>query len=198
MPTDGVFTRIWRPHLWGSGPDGWPLLAITIGGKEPGSLESSLPSSKLPAPVVHLLELLTGRELDPITGFSRPQTGDLDGDGIADLWGEWNGQLCAFRGETPESCACLTGSARPRTSMPTASPTCWLPARRLLAALPPKPPAAGPRSLARVATGIFSGKSMLTGVTTAPSPTADSHTRSKRFRFRPAISMATAPLTCSP
>ncbi len=44
----------------GSGPDGWPLLAITIGGKEPGSLESSLPSSKLPAPVVHLLELFHG------------------------------------------------------------------------------------------------------------------------------------------
>jgi predicted Ser/Thr protein kinase len=103
MPTEGVFTRIWRPHLWGSGPDGWPLLAITLGGKEPGSLESSLPSSKLPPPVVHLLELSMGRELDPITGFSRPQTGDLDGDGLDDLWGEWNGQLRAFRGETPES-----------------------------------------------------------------------------------------------
>jgi hypothetical protein len=102
MPTDGVFTRIWRPQLWGYGPDGWPLLAITVGGKEPGALESSLPSSKLPAPVVHLLELSTGRELDPITGFSRAQTGDLDGDGIADLWGESNGQLQAFRGETPE------------------------------------------------------------------------------------------------
>ena len=53
-------------------------------------------------PLVHNLEASTGRAVSSVVGLGRVGVADLDGDGLADLWGEANGQLRAFRGESPE------------------------------------------------------------------------------------------------
>jgi hypothetical protein len=76
---------------WGRGPDGWPLLAVGLG----------LAGSDVPA-LVHNLEASTGRVASTVVGLSKAAVADLDGDGLADLWGEADGQLRAFRGESPE------------------------------------------------------------------------------------------------
>ena len=36
-------------------------------------------------------------------GTGGPRFADLDGDGLADLWGAVDGELRAFRGEAPEA-----------------------------------------------------------------------------------------------
>ena len=51
---------------------------------------------------VHVLEASTGREKNRVSGLGRTAVADLDGDGLADLWGEAEEQLRAFRGEPPE------------------------------------------------------------------------------------------------
>ena len=89
-----TFAQSSRPLLWGRGPDGWPLLAVAI-------------------PQVHLLELSSGRELQTLTGLTKPNLADLDGDGLADIWGEVKGQIRAFRGEAPEAWRAL-GRFQPR------------------------------------------------------------------------------------
>ncbi len=53
-------------------------------------------------PVVHFLAAATGQEAHTIAGLSRPKTADLDGDGLADLWGSVDGKLRAFRARPPE------------------------------------------------------------------------------------------------
>ena len=52
--------------------------------------------------VVYLLEASTGRERHAINGLKRASLADLDGDGLADLWGDVDGELRAFRGEGAE------------------------------------------------------------------------------------------------
>ena len=97
-------TPLWRPHWWGRGSDGWPLLAVPLGGES--SLEAvsrfRWDQSRAP-PVVHLLEATTGRERHTVVGLVHAGCADLNGDGLADLWGEVNGELLAFRGEAPEA-----------------------------------------------------------------------------------------------
>ena len=85
---------------WGRGPDGWPLLAVSMGGQrrtQPNAL-----------PVHRLSRIWRPRRGEPSprsSGLSRVGVADLDGDGLADLWGEADGQLRAFRGEAPEALA---------------------------------------------------------------------------------------------
>jgi hypothetical protein len=50
----------------------------------------------------HNLEASTGRAVSTVVGMGKVGVADLDGDGLSDLWGEADGQLCAFRGEAPE------------------------------------------------------------------------------------------------
>ena len=85
-------------------PDGWPLLAVALGGGDPNTILIR-PEGRIPArpPVVHMLELSTGRELHALEGLTNPGAADFDGDGLADLWGEFRGQLAAFQGEAPEA-----------------------------------------------------------------------------------------------
>ncbi len=54
-------------------------------------------------PVVHFLMASSGAESHTIAGLSWPKTADLDGDGLADLWGSVEGKLRAFRAEPPEA-----------------------------------------------------------------------------------------------
>ena len=35
---ENAFTRIWKPQWWSRGPDGWPLLAVALGGSLPDGL----------------------------------------------------------------------------------------------------------------------------------------------------------------
>ncbi len=96
-------TWTWVPQCCGRGPDGWPLLAVPLGGQNPDHSGPPIQSSQLYPPTVHLLEASTGRELDRAMGLIRASVADLDGDGLLDLWGEAEGQLRAFRGEPPEA-----------------------------------------------------------------------------------------------
>ena len=66
---------------------------------------------------VYLLEASTGRERHAITGLARANLADLDGDGLADLWGNVGGGLRAFRGEGAEFSRAL-GSFQPALSWP--------------------------------------------------------------------------------
>ena len=97
------YARLWKPLWFGRGSDGWPLLAVPIGGKHPDGVEVGLRTFELEPPVVHLLQASTGRELHTITGLTKVKLADLDGDGVSDLWGEVQGELRAFRGEAPEA-----------------------------------------------------------------------------------------------
>ncbi len=98
-PTDGL-TPVWPLRWWGRGPDGWPLLAVPLGGPYSfGGLGSSLNDP----PIVFALEASTGRQVHAAVGLNRVGVADLDGDGLSDLWGEVEGQLRAFRGEAPEA-----------------------------------------------------------------------------------------------
>ena len=93
-----AFAGIQAPRWWGRGPDGWPLLAVTIGSRP----LSVFPMSLILPPIVHNLEASTGREVHALEGLTRTDVADVDGDGLADLWGEVNGELQAYRGEPPE------------------------------------------------------------------------------------------------
>jgi hypothetical protein len=97
------FTRFWPLYWWSRGPDGWPLLAVPLGGAHPDGTERTFPRAILNPPIVHLLEASTGRERHTIAGLSRASIADLDGDGLADLWGKVDGEVRAFRGEAPEA-----------------------------------------------------------------------------------------------
>ena len=105
-------TGIGKPAWWGRGSDGWPLLAVPLGGPRLGGLTSPVQYDGLTQPNVHLLEASTGREQHRVTGLAQASFADLDGDGQDDLWGECEGELRAFRGEAPEAWRAL-GSFRP-------------------------------------------------------------------------------------
>ena len=49
-----------------------------------------------------LLEASTGKEQHTVIGLANASVADLNGDGVADLWGETSGELRAYRGEAPE------------------------------------------------------------------------------------------------
>ena len=112
------FVRTWRPAWWGRGPDGWPLLAVPLGGAHPDGFEGNLGPERLLRPTVHLLEASTGKERHHVNGLTQASVADLNGDGLTDLWGEVDGELRAFRGEAPEAWRVLGGfySAGPRLS----------------------------------------------------------------------------------
>ncbi len=96
-------THLASPLWWGRGPDGWPLLAIPIGGQDPHRIPDLSPPSVLDFPTVHVLEASTGRVVHTLPGLGQVHGDDLDGDGLLDLWGEHEGDLRAFRGEGPEA-----------------------------------------------------------------------------------------------
>ncbi len=99
------FAEVGTPRWWGRGPDGWPLLAVAIGGRP----DATSALSWIEPPIVHNLEASTGREVHEIDGLFSPNVADLDGDGLADLWGDVDGDLLAFRGEPPEMWRALGG-----------------------------------------------------------------------------------------
>ena len=95
---------IWPPLLWGRGPDGWPMLAISLGGTlGPNADPLAPPYRHQEPPRVHLLSVANGRELHAIDGLSWPRQADLNGDGLEDLWGAVDGKLRAYRGDEPEA-----------------------------------------------------------------------------------------------
>jgi hypothetical protein len=119
-PTDrSCFT--WPLRWWGRGPDGWPLLAVSIGGQPPPELQEVFTGSSLARPVVHILEGSTGQERHTIPGLYRPEAADLDGDGLDDLWGEVEGHLRVFRGRAPEAWRAL-GGYKPAGDAPSLRP----------------------------------------------------------------------------
>ncbi len=93
-----------RPCWWGLGADGWPMLAVPIGGKPPAEDQAGATENdeEMP-PMVHILAATTGREVHAIEGLSRPRSADLDGDGLDDLWGSVHGKLRAFRAQVPDA-----------------------------------------------------------------------------------------------
>ncbi len=91
----GDYTPVGAPFWWGRGGDGWPMLGLAIGASHRANVPA--PFMAPDPPVVHMLAGATGRELHAIEGLSSPETADLDGDGLADLWGELDGKVCAFR-----------------------------------------------------------------------------------------------------
>jgi hypothetical protein len=108
---NGDATPIQPLFWWGRGPDGWPLLAVPIGGAPaPGgaAVNRGWPGPPDP-PVVHLLTAATGVPAHAVAGLSWPKTANLDGDGLADLWGAVDGKVRAFRGFAPEAWRALGG-----------------------------------------------------------------------------------------
>ncbi len=103
VAAEGQRIGIGKPAWWGLGPDGWPLLALPLGGETPGPTDFSVAFEPLAGPIVHLLEASTGRERHRVLGLEKPGITDLDGDGVDDLWGEVDGELRALRGEPPEA-----------------------------------------------------------------------------------------------
>jgi hypothetical protein len=110
IPTD-QFTTVTRPEWWGRGPDGWPLLAVSLNGgnTQAGFSMRSKPPSDPHPPMVYMLEASTGREVQTLRGLMQMHVADLDGDGLLDLWGDDQGELRAFRGEGPEAWRALGG-----------------------------------------------------------------------------------------
>ena len=103
VSTEGRAHAVWKPHWWGHGPDGWPLLALPLGGEVPGESGQPFSDEPMSEPIVHLLEASTGREQHRVIGLENVAIADLDGDGLDDLWGEVDGEVRAFRGEAPEA-----------------------------------------------------------------------------------------------
>ena len=95
-------TWIWAPKWWGRGPDGWPLLALPLGGELIEQVNGFPKDRDQTTGVVHVLEASTGQERHTVLELARANVADLDGDGLDDLWGEADGELRAFRGEAPE------------------------------------------------------------------------------------------------
>ena len=109
---ENKFAWIGSPRWWSRGPDGWPLLAVPLGGWDHDWRGGQVAGSNTDPGMVHVLEASTGREQNRATGLTGVGAADLDGDGLTDLWGDADGQLRAFRGEPPEAWRAL-GSFAP-------------------------------------------------------------------------------------
>ncbi len=96
-------TPVRAPFWCGRGPDGWPLLAVALGGDPAPGVPPENPYYPPDPPIVHLLAGSTGQEVHTIMALSWPQTADLDGDGLGDIWGSVEGKLRALRGQVPET-----------------------------------------------------------------------------------------------
>jgi len=93
-----------RPVFWwGRGSDGWPMLAVPIGGGAGPGVASDNRFYRPDPSVVHLLAAATGTEVHTLPGLAWPKCADLDGDGLVDLWGSFDAKLCAIRGDPPEA-----------------------------------------------------------------------------------------------
>ena len=112
-PADGIHTHL-AARLVGRGPDGWPLLALPLGGEAREPISILLREGPLAPPSIHFLEASTGREQHSLMGVASAKFADLDGDGLADLWGDFDGELRAFRGESPEAWRALGRFERTR------------------------------------------------------------------------------------
>ncbi len=123
IPTDQQ-TYVSALKWWGRGPDGWPLLAVELNAWTPArNWVRNQPLKALNPPMVYMLAASTGREVQTLPGFFQTHTADLDGDGLTDLWGEYRGELRAFRGEAPESWRRSGNSGRPdRAGMESSRP----------------------------------------------------------------------------
>jgi hypothetical protein len=78
-------------------------LAVALGGDPAPGVPPENPYYPPDPPIVHLLAGSTGQEVHTIMGLSWPQTADLDGDGLSDIWGSVEGKLRALRGQVPET-----------------------------------------------------------------------------------------------
>ena len=124
-PTSIMETRppLVRHSGGAAGPDGWPMLALPIGGGEAPGRFAKNPYFTPDPPVVHLLAAATGREAHVVEGLSRPGTADLDGDGLADLWGRLTASSARFALGRPRHGVLSVGSNPPATLTATASAT---------------------------------------------------------------------------
>ena len=93
VDTQNKLLQITAPVWWGHGPDGWPLLALPLGGDSADPFTSLFRKDHAARPIVHLLEASTGRERHTLSGLASPRFTDLDGDGLTDLWGDVDGEL---------------------------------------------------------------------------------------------------------
>ena len=118
-------TPVRAPFWCGRGPDGWPLLAVALGGDPAPGVPPENPYYPPDPPIVHLLAGSTGQEVHTIMALSWPQTADLDGDGLSDIWGSVEGKLRAFVARCPRRGGLSASSSAPAISMETASATSW-------------------------------------------------------------------------
>ncbi len=107
--TNAKTTPIGSAFWWGLGSDGWPMLALPIGGKQESGDDSDFRFLPPDPPVVHLLRAATGIEEHTVPGLTSPRVADLSGDGLADLWGAVDGNLVAIRAEPAEAWRALDG-----------------------------------------------------------------------------------------
>ena len=107
--TNADTTPIGSAFWWGLGSDGWPMLALPIGGKQEAGGDPAYRFYPPDPPVVHLLVAATGIEEHTVTGLTSPNVADLTGDGLADLWGAVDGKLVAIRAEPAEAWRALDG-----------------------------------------------------------------------------------------
>ena len=107
--TNADTTPISSAFWWGLGSDGWPMLALPIGGKQEAGGDPDYRFFPPDPPVVHLLGAATGIEEHTVPGLTSPKVADLTGDGLADLWGAVDGKLVAIRAEPAEAWRALDG-----------------------------------------------------------------------------------------
>ncbi|HEX4589012.1 MAG TPA: VCBS repeat-containing protein, partial [Gemmataceae bacterium] len=107
--TNADTTPIRSAFWWGLGSDGWPMLALPIGGKQESGGDPDYRFFPPDPPVVHLLGAATGIEEHTVSGLTSPKAADLTGDGLADLWGALDGKLVAIRAEPAEAWRALDG-----------------------------------------------------------------------------------------
>jgi outer membrane protein assembly factor BamB/predicted Ser/Thr protein kinase len=102
----------WPPVWWGRGADGWPMLAVPLGGSMMAESPNLVSFVWTVPPEVRMLSASDGRDRHTIPGLFRPSAADLDGDGLDDLIGSADGTWRAFRATTPEEWRAL-GEFRP-------------------------------------------------------------------------------------
>jgi outer membrane protein assembly factor BamB len=107
--TNADTTPVGSAFWWGLGSDGWPMLALPIGGKQEAGGDPNYRFFPPDPPVVHLLGAATGIEEHTVPGLTSPKAADLTGDGLTDLWGAVDGKLVAIRADPAEAWRALDG-----------------------------------------------------------------------------------------